>query len=169
MANHAYVKSATPIEANLIASLLGDLNERLFKRCLRIDYHESDDSSAWGPHCWVLTFVSAEDGQEYAGRVCWLNPDGSFEIRHGGGSNFAWWIDHAITNEVAVRTNSAIEDDCDMDLKVPGVPDRYASFGAYACGFFQHVKTAEQRGKILADAASWIPPEFRDASILPEP
>jgi len=94
MANHAYVKVRKPNEMTVesVTKVLEDLNRNRFKNCLKINYYNCHgDKSAWGPDVWELVWTQ-NNGVEQV-KHCWLNSKKSFEIRHGNGSHFGWWID----------------------------------------------------------------------------
>lgn len=130
MANHGFVKTKKHMKPEAITALLDELNESHFKGNLKIEYHLADegDTSVYGPHCWLLKYESND--QVYAKRVCWLNNRQSWEIRHGGGGDFAWWIDSTITNEVACQFNGTISDGGHGD-RWKGEPNKYPEFLDY--------------------------------------
>jgi hypothetical protein len=107
MANHGYVKTRKAMKPEAITAMLADLNITHFKGNLKVEYCKGEESS-WGPHIWELAYFS---DKEYAHRICWLNNNHSFEMRHGGGTHFAWWLDSVVTNEVAACYNGMISDD----------------------------------------------------------
>lgn len=134
MANHAYVKTRRKMTAETITALITRLNETIFKGCVKVTYHKSKngDKQAWGEHVWEITLeYKGKKYLENQGRVCWLNTAHSFEIRHGGGNNIFWWIDHAICNEVALQFNGTWTDDGD-DTPQKGVPGRYRRYRSFA-------------------------------------
>ena len=160
MANHGWVKSKKVIPPELVSEILDELNKKLFKGNLQIEYSISTpESPGYGEHTWVLRYVSEE--KEWASRVCWLDTPKKFEMRHGGGSKFAWWIDTAILNEVAVRTNGTIYDDGD-DEKSKGVPNKFDTFKSYLdLDSYQFVKP-EVASCLLNFEKQHTPKEFHD-------
>lgn len=111
MANHGYVKTRKLMTPEKISELLAELNVSHFKGLLKFEYsNESGNPSAWGPHVWLVRYIGKGLENEII-RVFWLNTKRSFEIRHGGGSNFYWWIDSVIINEVALKFDGTISDD----------------------------------------------------------
>ncbi len=163
MANHGYVKTRKVMRPEKISEILDNINKTHFNGNLKIDYHQSDDPSAWGPHTWLLAYVS--NGQEWASRVCWLNTGRSFEMRHGGGTSFAWWMDTLITHSIAHEYDGTITDDGD-DSKEKGNPAKYDTFLKYVdiilCGYDQSFKDDKEGFKRQFD---WhlrdTPPEFK--------
>lgn len=160
MANNGWVVSRyKKIKPEKISSILDDLNARLFKHNLLIDIHEGTfESPGWGLWSWMLRYVSGD--QEYASRVCWLETTRKFVMRHGGGSDFAWWIDHAILNEVAWQFQSVIQDDAD-DIKSAPIANQYDNLQKY----LEQKKSPCLRFQEYADG---IPPEFLEELTLSE-
>ena len=156
MANHCSVKTKKLMSAKKISDLLADLNMRCFKGNLHIEYYKGENGS-WGPDVWDLEYLSI--GQSFGTRVCWLNSNRSFEIRHGGGGDFIWWVDNVITNEVAVVFNGIISDD-GVEEKWPGVPNKYDSFKKYLYNMWKHIKEPKLK-PFLDEMMSMVPPEFR--------
>ena len=142
-----------------ITAILEEMNKTLFKGNLKIEYANCvGDDSAWGPHTWILRYVS--DNREWASRVCWLNASKHFEMRHGGGSNFSWWIDGAVLNEVAVRFNGNISDDgAEGELK--GVPNKFDSLYEFLERMHQHCRP-EVKEILISYDYDLIPPEFKN-------
>jgi len=129
MANHAYVKTKRWMSPEKITELIEKLNKERFKGVIEIDYHErTNEKPGWGPHTWLLTVK--QDGQEYGTRVCWLNTKRSFEMRHGGGGDFMWWIDCSICNEVALEFDGNWTDD-GCDAKEKGKSDYHTTFPSF--------------------------------------
>ncbi len=110
MANHCYVKTKKKMTPELISGVLNNLNVNIFKNNLQIEYAIGDKNS-WGPHLWFVDYQSPIDNIKYAERVMWLKTSCHFELRHGGGGEFAWWMDHVITNQLALKFNGTITDD----------------------------------------------------------
>ena len=159
MANHGWTKTRKLMKPEQITALIEDLNKRLFKGNLKVEYHKSTKSEpGWGPHTWLLSYETG--GLEWARRVCWLETGRHFEMRHGGGGHFAWWIDSAILNEIAVKFNGTIGDDGISD-KWKGVPDKYNELSVYLDLVTAHCKP-ENKKLILQYEQELIPPEFRN-------
>jgi hypothetical protein len=164
MANHAWVKSRRKMSPEKIGEILADLNKRLFKGNLQIEYHEATDKEpGWGEHTWILTYVSPENKQEYVRRACWLESPRHFEIRHGGGANFAWWIDFAVTNEVACFYNGTWTDEGTMepDKGTPGKYDNWRKFLRHMCTGFRQKKNTQLTKALMQMELEICPPEFR--------
>lgn len=110
MANHGYVRSKRRITKEHVDKALADINEKFLFGKLVVEYsHHPNNPQGWGLHVWEIHHKE----QPHEGRIMWLKNDRSktFEIRHGGGDDFIWWIDHLIRNAVAEVTNGMISDD----------------------------------------------------------
>lgn len=133
MANHAEVKTKKQMTPEGITALLNEMNATIFRNVLKIEYCDCrNETGAWGDHVWIINVHPKDPSPNinYGTRECWLNNPKSFEIRHGGGSSFLWWIDFAITNEVALRYNGVVIDESDGIREKP-VQGKYDSFGEY--------------------------------------
>jgi hypothetical protein len=160
MANHGWTKTRKQMKPEQITAMLDELNASLFKGNLQIEYHMSTpENPGWGPHTWVLRYHS--EGQEWASRVCWLNTGKHFEMRHGGGSQLAWWIDTAILNEVAVRFDGTIGDD-GVSQKWKGEPGKFNSFNDYLDQMWKHVKSPKVKAQLRNLENQFIPKEFQE-------
>lgn len=156
MANHGYVKTSKPVNPQNITDLLEELNNSLFKNNLNIEYHKSTkENPGWGRHSWLLTYIS--NNQTWAQRVCWMNNKKNFVMRHGGGENFAWWIDTVILNEIAFRYEGTIKDDGDSSAS-KGDPLKYNNFNNYLDLLFSKCKPELKKSLLELER---IPPEFR--------
>ena len=158
MANHGYVKTKKPVLVASISQLLLDLNIKLFRGVLEIAYSEVDATG--GPndkHTWLLLYRTRNI--DWVRRVCWLQSPTQFEMRHGGGSKLAWWMDTAILNEVAVQFNGTIGDD-GIEDKWQGVPGKYNEFSDYLDLGMSHVKDRGVRAEILRMEMLMIPEEW---------
>lgn len=163
MANHAKVKTKKKMTPEKVTEVLEALNKRIFNGNLKIEYHnEKGNKGAWGPHVWMFSYISHVDGKDYDGRVMWLNNSKSFEIRHGGGCQFVWWMDTAITNEIAYYFDGYVIDDSDMEKRKP-IEGQYDDYKKYAL----HKNTmADIRNDLwlryyYQDIMEFTPPEFR--------
>lgn len=119
MANHAYVKlkkNQEPFDAGKINEIIERLNKEVFHNSLSIKWintpgrRESDQ--------WQINTLGTVEEE----RLCWLNNPRSFEIRHGGGSDFIWWIDCLICQEITKQFNGKWNDDGfsqDCELTTP--------------------------------------------------
>ena len=160
MANHGWVTTRQHIRPDVITGMLRQLNAAVFKNNLQIEYRQSPpgDTSSWGPHTWLLCYVSGE--REWARRVCWLETRQRFEMRHGGGGQFAWWLDTVVLNEVACVYHGKLGDDGIPD-RWDGVPGKYYDFQAYMAAQVEHITDPELRRAVLAAESECVPPEFR--------
>jgi len=121
MSNHAYVKTKLKMSPEKITSLVEHLNNTIFKNCLKIEHGKG----GWGKYTWQVS-VLPDEATELNERIFWINDSKHFEIRHGGGGNFIWWIDTIITNEIALKFNGIITDDGHGDKVKP--ERKYNSF-----------------------------------------
>lgn len=158
MANHAYVKTKKKMLPEAITALINRLNDTVFKKVLKIECENyRGDSHAWGKYVWNVSYDI--DGKEADGRIFWLNNSKSFEIRHGGGWDFIWWIDHVITNEVALIFDGIISDDGGSD-DWKGEPNKYSSFEEYWKNIWGH--RSDEAGKLMIkESLFYVPPEFQ--------
>jgi hypothetical protein len=150
--------------------MLSELNQSHFKNVLEFEYsNETGNSSAWGPHLWIIKYNGEENESYRKGehlRVFWLKTSKSFEIRHGGGGYFPWWVDSIITNEIALRFDGTISDD--------GVGEKWKGEEGYCKEFieylkkmhrFEDAKTEEEKRRKIAimqlEQESCVPPAFQ--------
>jgi hypothetical protein len=104
MANHAYVTTKKHMTPEKVRSVLDRLNTELFFDCLVItDTVYDDGTSGW--------HICIKGESEYVLRQCWLNSRRSFEIRHGGGTDFIWWVDQRIQDEISKVFDGRVKDD----------------------------------------------------------
>lgn len=126
MANHGYVRSKRRITKEMVDKALEDVNQKFLHGALVVEYSHNPGPHAWGLHVWDVHF----SGRPEEGRVMWLKNERTrtFEIRHGGGSDFIWWIDHLIRNAVSEITGGTISDDAGVGkytyAKYPSIPFR---------------------------------------------
>jgi hypothetical protein len=164
MANHAYVKTRKFMSPERISQLLDELNTSYFKGMLLFEYsNETDNSSNWGPHTWLIKYNGNDYDNGKKGdilRVCWLNTQRSWEIRHGGGADFCWWIDCVITNAIALEFNGTISDD--------GISDKWKGEEGYCKEFIdylnrmkKHVEDSPRKTAFMQFEQDFAPPEFR--------
>lgn len=105
MANHAYVTTKKHMTPEKVRAVLDRLNKDIFFNCLEIE-----DATYWDDEPgWIIT-IKGEDSQ-YQYRQCWLNSRRSFEIRHGGGISFLWWVDQRIQDEISKVFDGRVKDD----------------------------------------------------------
>ena len=140
-----------------ISQLLDELNKTHFKGGFKIEYHKGDKNS-WGPHVWMLKYPSKENNVDWGSRICWLNTSRSFEMRHGGGSDFIWWVDSLILANIAVYFNGRISDDA-LEGTWSGKPDEINTFTKYMQRRVNHIKN---QNWLLQLTLEVTPPEFHD-------
>ena len=98
MANHAYVKTKLKLDVDKINILLNDLNKTNFKNVLTIDFGKKEKF-------WNIFYK-----EQYV-RQCWIQAPKTFELRHGAGGVFQWWVAELILNTVAYHFDGNISDD----------------------------------------------------------
>jgi hypothetical protein len=173
MANHAHVITKKKMTPEKITLLIDRLNGTMFRGLLKTVYTDcTGQTGCWGKHVWQITVKGGEFEREgnvyhrYGSRVCWLNSSRHFEIRHGGGGSWIWWIDSAICNEIALEFDGYVMDDSDGE-KEPGVKDEYADFDAYLIrsnidsSFSDEVKARKMKFIKSKFIQENIPPVFR--------
>jgi len=145
MANHGYMIARHKLNPNKIQNILEGLNARIFKRKLDIERGEEGDY-------WTIRYN--KDGYEYVYRSCWISDDKptQFEMRHGGGSAFAWWVDACILNELAVQFNGTVTDD--------GIPDRDKGVKGKYYSFPKYINSSSYLTEQLQRGYFKYPPEF---------
>lgn len=173
MANHAHVITKKKMTPEKISVLIERMNATIFKNLLEVEYTDcTGQTGSWGEHVWQITVKGGE--QEYKGqtyhrfgeRVCWLNTSRHFEIRHGGGGNWIWWVDFAICNEIALEFDGYVSDDSDGEHDKPE-KDKYADFDAYLIrsnidnSFSDELKAEKMKFIKSKFVQEMIPPEFR--------
>ena len=135
MANHAYVKTRKHMSFESISELINELNETIFYNCLKIEPWKDRGDDAWGPCGWKITVIDSDGG-----RICWLNSRQSFEIRHGGGSQFIWWIDFIICQTIRDKFSGRLTDDSgggDITENIPTNWKEYLDSLNKSGGFFE--------------------------------
>ena len=95
MANHGYVTTRKTIKPEVVTDLLNRLNQERFKGILKIEYTNQEDIDKENHHVWDINCEPTMDH-----RVCWLASPHKFEMRHGGGGDFIWWIDSVILSQL---------------------------------------------------------------------
>lgn len=160
MANSGWVKTRKKMNSQQISAIIDEMNASLFKGNLLIKYQQSTkENPSYGPHTWLLSYRS--EGQVWANRVCWLETDRQFIMSHGGGGgNFAWWIDGAILNEIAIKFNGTIGDE-GISEKWKGVPNRFDDFQNFLKNIMFGHASSDLKLKLIEWEQEIIPPEFR--------
>jgi len=132
MANHGYVTTRKHMKAEVLTEFFNDINSKYLFDEFNVEYSDCrNNPGAWGKHVW--DFQHKRNEKIY--KVCWLNNPRSFEIRHGGGGNFVWWLDSLITNEVACFYDGNIGDDGyqGKEKGKPGLYQVYKDYAYYMC------------------------------------
>lgn len=173
MANHAQVITKKKMTPEKISALIERLNKELFKDLLIVKYTDcTGRSECWGDHVWEITVKGGEGEHEgrtyhrFGERVCWLETSRHFEIRHGGGGNWIWWVDSAICNEIALEFDGYVMDDSDGE-KEKGIYEKYSDFDDYLIrsnidpSFSDEAKASKMKFIKSKFVQEMIPPEFR--------
>lgn len=150
MANHAYVKTRKPMTADSINQMLAKLNEELWKGLVSVECEETS---------WLLRYNGHDEQFWKSGdeiRAFWLDSSRCFTMRHGGGGLWVWWIDFAITNQVALQFNGRITDE-GVPGKIEGIPGKYDDFKDFCYDFYRGTSFLD---KILAHEMRITPSSF---------
>lgn len=107
MANHAYVYTQKPLTKEGVRAVLDRMNQEYFFGLMQIEEGEWADSNE---PLWTLTFEGAGD-QDYNYRNVWIANEYKFEVRHGGGPVFLWWVDSLVQDEIAREFDGMVYDD----------------------------------------------------------
>jgi hypothetical protein len=129
MANHAWVKTRKKIDPEQITELINRLIKDKFKNTLTVEYSED----GFADHVWTIKCPQINES-----RICWLEGEKHFEMRHGGGGNFIWWVDHSIINEVALQFGGKISDE-GTDKKIAPKENLYPTFKDYLDVVWRHL------------------------------
>jgi len=102
MANHGHVATKRHMTPEKVRAVIDRLNKDVFFGVLDIvDTDFTDGTVGW--------YITAEGA--YGSRQCWLNSKRSFEMRHGGGSAFLWWVDSVIQDAISEEFDGRVTDD----------------------------------------------------------
>lgn len=131
VANHANIETKRPMTPEAVTELLHRMNREVFKGGLHVAYQDNTNSEheGWGPHQWEIEYID-KTGEPRGGRICWLNDEHNFEIRHGGGTKFIWWIALAVCNEICLMFSGSLEDE-GVGVVTFGIPGLYDSFDGH--------------------------------------
>ncbi len=156
MANHGYVKTKKQMSAKRIHEIISQLNDNVFQNLLDIVAENLDVAAARRNRpTWHIRIRNSP----FLIRQCWLKTSRWFEIRHGAGGQFAWWVDAVITNDVAVAYDGLISDD-GVGNKWAGKPGAFRTFRSYSEMFYgSNLPAAMMEFFIQRDIAS-LPPGF---------
>ena len=102
MANHAHVTTRKHMTPAKVRAILDQLNQDVFFGVLNIE----DTEYTEGTIGWYITATDS-----YGDRSCWLNSRRHFEMRHGGGSDFLWWVDSLIQDAISNAFQGRVKDD----------------------------------------------------------
>jgi hypothetical protein len=148
MANHATVKTQTEMTVEQVKDLLAELNKSLFKGLLKFEF-DGETTPTWAV---VL------NGQQI--RYFWLNSPTEWEIKHGGGGHFYWWVDFAVTNAIALRFDGVIIDDGD-GIEHKGEEGKYDNFGEFVDRMHVHIPDDDVKKALMQlDQEHFTPSEF---------
>lgn len=146
MTNH-FVKTKVSLNKQALDNCFAEFNERCCDSNLTYSYHyltNDKNKPGLGSHNWTLSYI--ENNRRFLNRSCWF--DGTkprlFTISDKGGGWFAWWINAAILNEIAVRFDGIIYNNNDNSRK-RGVEGRLDSFANYCKSFFSDIDPKQLR------------------------
>jgi len=156
MANHGFVTFKQNVDPAKISALLERLNHEVFKDILKIKFSDNCGPECWGKQVWEISAVYND--QTYGERICWMASPKKFEIRHGGGGDFIWWIDCKITNEIALEFNGTITDE-GVDHKIEAKKDWCPTWKDYVKKLYS--KLPEKLLELMFDK-DIVPEIFKD-------
>lgn len=154
MANHGYVKTRKPMTVEAVHSLVVNLIDSHFKDHVRLVRENN---------CFVLYYSGPEFDyikQDNLIRIFWLESPTEFEMRHGGGGNWHWWIDSVILNEIAVEFDGIITDD-GIDGSIEHEPNKWPEFKDYNQDMAKHVQGELKKTFVMQMGQELAPEAFR--------
>jgi len=161
MANHDDVKTKKSMTSRDISAVFEELNKSHFKEQLLFKYSNHEDNKrAWGPHVWEIIYNGEDCCQGFWSRgktfrICWLNSSRHWEIRHGGGGDFSWWVAAVVINEIAVRFDGIISDE------EKGKQGKYKECGDYLEAVCECIENKSERAKVIWQRQKdFVPPMF---------
>jgi hypothetical protein len=148
MANNAEVRTRLHMRPALVSEVLATLNRSHFGGIMVI----TNEDNYWHVGCTVADVC-------YVSRQMWLERPRMLTMRHGGRGTFDWWVDHSITNALAVRFKGSVVDDS-AGKPEPGDPNKYPTFTDYLRMYWSHVDP-KLRDDMLRREIPMTPPQFR--------
>lgn len=137
-----------------VEAVLQQLNARIFKGNLQ---YRAEPWPLRAARTWVLEYVSG--GRSWMRRCCWLASRRTFQMRHGGGGDFAWWVDCAVVNEIAVHFSGTLVDDgCAGALRV--APNRFDDLHVFLADMTKHIPPGAAQQYLDDMRRMLVPPEF---------
>lgn len=127
MANLGYIHTKTSLSKKKILPLVEEFNKTFFNNTLKFDYVKEE-------RLFVLSHPKLESP-----RMFWIEHSKKLEVRHGCGSQFAWWIDTLLRHFLASKLDGVITDD-GFNERVKGTPEKYLSFKQYMIESFGEEK-----------------------------
>ena len=132
MSNHGYVKNRKPkpeFTKDSVQKVLEEIIKSKLNDSFKLEYFNGrGDKSMWGKDVWAISWINGYGTEEVI--ECWLKSNRTFEMHHGHGSHFAWWIDTTILNEIAVAHDAIISDD-GCEEKEKGIHNKYPKYVDY--------------------------------------
>lgn len=129
MADHGYVKkSEIKITKKSIEDIFNNLNLSHFNGNLIYTYSRKGIIINYKLYrCWKITY---KNNKAYGVKVCWINHDGEFEIKHDYGNELMEWIGNVIINKVAFIHKGIIYDDA-FEFSIMPKENKYKTFMDY--------------------------------------
>lgn len=127
MANSGYLHFKKNINKKLITQALTELNTLYFKNELTIEYVKQEKLF------WV------DHPKLQSPRLLWITQSKEIKVRHGCGSQYAWWIDTLIRHFIAYKLDGTITDD-GFSENIKGEPDKYKTFKDYMVNHYGEEK-----------------------------
>lgn len=154
MANHGYVIVKKLPPAKKVDAELRDIVAKF----PQFDLHFYAKERSWD-------FLLRSDNK--FGMSFWLDKtykkEPCIEFRHGHGSNFFWWIEYEIREELGLRYDAIMADDGDNRRTKPK-KKRYSFYSEYARENMSRWWTAfeaDRFNKELAELRTWLPEELK--------
>lgn len=145
MANHGFVSTKQKLTKEKLKAALDDINQRRFGGKLKIT---GGDDPGWNGNgtTFEVEFYSDKEGKHTYSvhRLFWLASAHKIEHRHGPGSDFAWWIESTIANELALVFNGTISDE-GVSEKWKGRRGWCPTFRSYQDMHVEHGRNAAHR------------------------
>lgn len=106
MANHGYVKTRTKMNPTLVHKAILEINQRRFRGKMIVDTWIGEPGMIQG---WQLYYEIK--GQENLGFEVWLTKSRLLEFRHGFSSQWQWWAQGVVQEELGQLFKGKCSDD----------------------------------------------------------
>ena len=107
MANHGRVHTLKHLTQEKVQKALEEINQEFFFGLMII---EPSSFAVSNEPCWTLTFSDISN-PAFNYRQCWISSKRVFEMRHGGGPSFLYWVDSLVQDEIAKMFGGKVSDD----------------------------------------------------------